>query len=257
MCTHRPRHPEPHLSRHSPSSPFLISSRRDMPLWIARMRLSTTLPGLCWHSMHKSGRSWRNDTKGMTLCVPHTPLQRPTIKSLTDASAQPKGRPYLLLSASEEANLIRIFEERSSQSPLTVPEAIILRKLKLQRVSNMSRFELESVCYSKIFFQHSRAHNLPRPLLRPKDPAAPLTALPPAPRTPERDPEVLRALYDIMSTPYQSSFLSRLNGIVLRRSPVVATDWDARAPWMDLMEDIRAHYTLKLYARLVFVSQKY
>ena len=97
------------------------------------------------------------------------------------------------------------------------------------------------------FFQHLRTHNLPRPLLRPKPPAA-LVALPPTPKRPEPDPEVLGALYDIRTTPYRNSFLWRLNGFVVHRPPVVvAVDWEVRSPWMDLMEDIRAHYALKLY----------
>jgi hypothetical protein len=94
--------------------------------------------------------------------------------------------------------------------------------------------------------QHLRTHNLPRPLLRPEPPTA-LVALPPTPKRPEPDPEVLGALYDIRTTPYRSSFLWRLNGFVVHRSPVVAADWEVRSPWMDLMEDIRAHYALKLY----------
>jgi hypothetical protein len=103
---------------------------------------------------------------------------------------------------------------------------------------------------TRLLRQHSRIHNLPRPLLRPKNFAAPLTALqtPTAPKTPECDPEVLDALYGIQSTPYQSSFLSRLNGFAFRPSPssvVVATDWEVRTAWMDLMQDIRAHYALK------------
>ena len=95
--------------------------------------------------------------------------------------------------------------------------------------------------------QHLRTHNLPRPLLRPKPPPA-LVALPPTLKRSEPDPEVLDALYDIRTTPYRSSFLWRLNGFVVHRSPVVvAADWEVRSPWMDLMEDIRAHYALKLY----------
>src|SRR6267142_13106 len=98
-----------------------------------------------------------------------------------------------------------------------------------------------------LFLQHLRLHELPRPLLRPKENPAALVALPPASRPPAPpDPEVLRALHDIRTTPFRSSFLSRLNGYVDRRSTVVTTDWEARAPWMDLMEDVRAHYALKL-----------
>ncbi|KAH9039269.1 hypothetical protein EDB85DRAFT_2141216 [Lactarius pseudohatsudake] len=110
------------------------------------------------------------------------------------------GRPYLLISPSDEADLLEMLEARS-RNGLSVAEAIILRKLKLQR--------------------HMRTHNLSPPVLRPKIPSA-LTGLAPACKPPEPDPEVLQALY------------------------VVAADWEARTPWMDLMEDIRAHYALKL-----------
>ncbi|KAH9971741.1 hypothetical protein BGW80DRAFT_1174286, partial [Lactifluus volemus] len=124
--------------------------------------------------------------------------------------------------------------------PLSVADAIVLRKLKLQR--------------------HSRIHNLPRPLLRPKNFDAPLTALllpPTAPKTPECDPEVLDALYGIQSTPYQNSFLSRLNGFAFRPSPVVvATDWEVRTAWMDLMQDIRSHYALKCPDREFVVREE-
>ena len=106
------------------------------------------------------------------------------------------------------------------------------------------------MCSVLFSHQHSRAHNLPRPLLRPKHPAT-LVGLPPTPRRPEPDPEVLRALYDVRTTPYRSSFLSRLNGFVVHHSPVVAADWDVRTPWMDLMEDVRDHYALKLYGPLI------
>ena len=91
-----------------------------------------------------------------------------------------------------------------------------------------------------------RAHNLSLPVLRPKIPSA-ITGLPPARKPQEPDPEVLKTLYGIQATPYKSSFLSRLNGFSARRAPVVAVDWEVWSPWMDLMEDIRAHHALKLY----------
>ncbi|KAI9440773.1 hypothetical protein H4582DRAFT_1493682 [Lactarius indigo] len=139
------------------------------------------------------------------------------------------GRPYLLISPSDEADLLETLEARS-RTGLSVDEAIVLRKLKLQR--------------------HMRTHNLSPPVLRPKIPPA-LTRLAPARKPPEPDPEVLKTLYGIQTTPYKSSFLSRLNGFSVRRAPVVAADWEARSPWMDLMEDIRAHYALKFLGREV------
>lgn len=108
--------------------------------------------------------------------------------------------------------------------------------------------------YVKAQFQYMRIFNLSSPVLRPKIPPA-LTGLAPARRLPEPDPEVLKALYGVQTTPYRFSFLSRLNGFSIRRAHVVAADWEARSPWMDLMEDIRTHYTLKLYASSVLENK--
>ncbi|KAF7796838.1 hypothetical protein EIP86_008022 [Pleurotus ostreatoroseus] len=59
------------------------------------------------------------------------------------------------------------------------------------------------------------------------------------------NPQVLEALYAIKTTPYESSFLSRLQGFQpSHREKVLAEDWDSRAPWMDLMHDIREHFAL-------------
>ncbi|KAJ3475202.1 hypothetical protein NLI96_g11988 [Meripilus lineatus] len=59
------------------------------------------------------------------------------------------------------------------------------------------------------------------------------------------NPQVLEGLYDIQTTPYANSFLSRLQGFQPNRSPgVLHSDWESQAPWMDLMQDIREHYTL-------------
>lgn len=141
--------------------------------------------------------------------------------------------------------------EARSRNGLSVAEAIILRKLKLQRV-RLAFFGLSRCTLSR--FQHMRIHNLSLPVLRPKVPSA-LTGLPPARRPPELDPDVLKALDRIKTTPFRSSFLSRLNGFSVRRAPVVAVDWETRSSWMDLMADIRAHYALKLYATSVLDSQ--
>jgi hypothetical protein len=169
---------------------------------------------------------------------------------LVEGSIIIQGRPYSLLSPSDEADLLETLEARS-RNGLSVAEAIILRKLKLQRV-RVASFGLSGCALSQ--FQHMRAHNLSLPVLRPRIPSA-LTGLPPARKPPEPDPEVLKTLYDVQTTPYKSSFLGRLNGFSVRRAPVVAVDWEARSPWMDLMEDIRAHYALKLYAPSVLESQ--
>lgn len=78
--------------------------------------------------------------------------------------------------------------------------------------------------------------------------SGPLTPLR-APRTTSAvNPAVLDALYAIKTTPYESSFLSRLQGFSpSRQSGVIAIDWDTRSPWMELMSDIREHYSLAQY----------
>ena len=57
--------------------------------------------------------------------------------------------------------------------------------------------------------------------------------------------QVLDALYAIQTTPYDNSFLSRIQGYSpCRESGIIAIDWETRTPWMELMQDIRDHYTL-------------
>ena len=94
--------------------------------------------------------------------------------------AQLKGRPYSLLSSSEENNLIGILEARP-RSSLTVAEAIILRKLKVQRVRiatsfskskrHVQLFYLFSTCESTTYLARSCVPSL---LLRSLDYPPPL-----------------------------------------------------------------------------------
>ncbi|PCH44425.1 hypothetical protein WOLCODRAFT_139002 [Wolfiporia cocos MD-104 SS10] len=59
------------------------------------------------------------------------------------------------------------------------------------------------------------------------------------------NPQVLDALHAIRTTPYERSFLSRIQGY---QSPAVLglmhVDWETRSPWMELLSDIREHYAL-------------
>ncbi|KAI0687146.1 hypothetical protein C8T65DRAFT_140957 [Cerioporus squamosus] len=56
--------------------------------------------------------------------------------------------------------------------------------------------------------------------------------------------QVIDALYAIQTTPYENSFLSRVQGYCpSRQTGAIAVDWKTRTPWMELMEDIRDHYT--------------
>jgi hypothetical protein len=65
---------------------------------------------------------------------------------------------------------------------------------------------------------------------------------PPSQRLPVNN-EVLDALYNIKTTPFGHSFLSRLHGFRGFVPPgLVAVDWETRTPWMNVMADIREHY---------------
>lgn len=56
---------------------------------------------------------------------------------------------------------------------------------------------------------------------------------------------ILDALYAIKTTPYNNSFASRLYGSYgVRDDKAMAIDWVTRSPWMELMGDVRDHYSL-------------
>lgn len=57
--------------------------------------------------------------------------------------------------------------------------------------------------------------------------------------------DTLAALMAIKSTPYDSSFASRLlGGHAPSTVGLMSVDWDAQSDWMDLMQEIREHYNL-------------
>ncbi|KAF8625022.1 hypothetical protein AX17_006936 [Amanita inopinata Kibby_2008] len=71
-----------------------------------------------------------------------------------------------------------------------------------------------------------------------------ITPLPPIPPSNRVNPEVLDALYGIETTPFENSFLSRIHGARPSQIPgLIAVDWETTSPWMNLMCDIREHYS--------------
>jgi hypothetical protein len=73
--------------------------------------------------------------------------------------------------------------------------------------------------------------------------------LPPFPRNVETEAQLQTwgELEAIRSTPYANSFMSRLQGSILKHCGAISVDWEMRTPWMDLMRDIREHFTLRRY----------
>lgn len=129
------------------------------------------------------------------------------------------------LSRIESSSTLRRLDELSAARQLSPAEAILRRKLKIL---------------------HSK-HSQPR--LSTKEPLpATLTPLPQLPSELPPNPQVISALCEIHSTPYDNSFASRLLGSTVPsrdQSVLILRDWESRAPWMDLMDDIQEHYSLK------------
>lgn len=97
--------------------------------------------------------------------------------------------------------------------------------------------------------QERRKANFPQSIT--KAPDEDLTPLSPSPQTLPVNKEVLDALYNIETTPFGHSFLSRLHGFRGFVPPgLVAVDWETRTPWMNVMADIREHY---LFAQSVLI----
>ncbi|KAF5383663.1 hypothetical protein D9615_003781 [Tricholomella constricta] len=120
----------------------------------------------------------------------------------------------------EVSSLIRAFA--SPGDPASVSTAIAERKLKLSREKRRA----------KLLDTTIQASDTVTPL--PSPPAS----LPP-------HPQVIDALYNIQTTPFASSFLSRLQGTrAATSSSAIAVDWETITPWMSLMNDIRDHYVL-------------
>ncbi|CAL1715227.1 unnamed protein product [Somion occarium] len=111
----------------------------------------------------------------------------------------------------------------SSTSRAGYNASLIARKLKVH--SNTLRIAV-------LDSRHAHNHDGPIvPMERPKQSIQP-------------NPQVLDVLYSITTTPYSSSFLSRIRGYQPSLNPgLTDVDWETRAPWMDLMRDIRDHFT--------------
>ena len=60
------------------------------------------------------------------------------------------------------------------------------------------------------------------------------------------DPAVITALEAIRTTPVENSIYARLYGCYTQPDvTAVAYDWDTRALWVALLEDIRDHYLIR------------
>lgn len=73
-----------------------------------------------------------------------------------------------------------------------------------------------------------------------------MTALPDTRTNQTPDPTSMAALEAIRTTPVDNSMYARLYGCYARPdATAIAHDWDTRAPWTALLEDIRNHYSVR------------
>ncbi|KAJ7623751.1 hypothetical protein FB45DRAFT_926646 [Roridomyces roridus] len=122
------------------------------------------------------------------------------------------------------------FVEKASETPgftSNASQAIVARKLKLDQERRRAGW------------MKSTISDLPST-------AEPLPSVSSA--NPERASVsvIIQALESIETTPFENSFLSRLQGVNhgVALPGLVSVDWETEAPWMRLMSDIRDHYSL-------------
>ncbi|KAF8184414.1 hypothetical protein BJ912DRAFT_1032367 [Pholiota molesta] len=121
------------------------------------------------------------------------------------------------------AEISSFISQLSIKSELGHSQAILARKLKLERERN------------RCAFKGTKIEALDTPL----------TPIPPDAHNLPINPEVLDALNGIRTTPFANSFLSRLQGTKEHAPPgLLSVDWETRTPWMNLMRDIHDHYAL-------------
>ncbi|OAX36025.1 hypothetical protein K503DRAFT_827179 [Rhizopogon vinicolor AM-OR11-026] len=121
----------------------------------------------------------------------------------------------------------------------TIPsavQAVILRKLKLHRVSNLGldMAPRHRTGVQGLNFVDSNSLTSLSAQLAPQSPLS----------------GIFDSLNAIRTTQYEMSFLSRLCGHrPSKYSGLIAVDWETRSPWMELMADVREHYSYAHPAR--------
>lgn len=131
------------------------------------------------------------------------------------------GTPLRPLSRYELSAAIKHASAFGAAALPSLAQATILRKLQLRR--ERRRADVQGLD----FVNHDSLTSAP-PQLPPQPPQS----------------SILNSLKSIRTTPYEMSFLSRLCGHrPSTGSGLVAVDWETRSPWMELMTDVREHYS--------------
>ncbi|KAJ4470140.1 hypothetical protein J3R30DRAFT_3711964 [Lentinula aciculospora] len=129
----------------------------------------------------------------------------------------------VLLRRLTRAEITSLISDHSDQvGQLSVPEAIVLRKLKLEQERR------------RVYLGGTNISTTPDGVVEGLV----------EPTVTQLEAETVNALSSIRTTPYEGSFISRLCGNHAHTPGLMYVDWDAKTPWMNLMEDIREHYRL-------------
>ncbi|KIK97351.1 hypothetical protein PAXRUDRAFT_232092 [Paxillus rubicundulus Ve08.2h10] len=145
------------------------------------------------------------------------------------------------LSRYETTAILNVVKQSKSSVP-SLPDYIISRKLQLRRERR------------KAGIRDSPAVAISGTSLATLD-IPPPSSLPPT---------VLDSLKAIQTTRHENSFAARICGHKLQKTPgLISVDWETRSPWMNLMDDIHAHYsyshaereqTSRLHTPITYVS---
>ncbi|KIJ20569.1 hypothetical protein PAXINDRAFT_152440 [Paxillus involutus ATCC 200175] len=129
------------------------------------------------------------------------------------------------LSRYETTAILDVAEQSKASIP-SLPDSILLRKLQLQRVGHIER--------RKAGIRQSPVVAISGTSLATLD--SPPSSSPPS--------TVLDSLKAIQTTRHENSFAARLCGHKPQKTPgLISVDWESRSPWMNLMDDIHAHYS--------------
>ncbi|KAI0083957.1 hypothetical protein BDY19DRAFT_605204 [Irpex rosettiformis] len=150
-----------------------------------------------------------------------------------------------LIDASAMAQVERLkFDEIGGQ---IIPMSRLQRKMIFEHISQYERQSpIEALLQRKLLSERGGLRSLllgsgKIPTAASARTVTPLTIL----KSTDANPEVIDALYAIRTTPYDISFLRRLQGsLQLPNNTCLAVDWENRTPWMDLMQDVRDHHAL-------------
>ena len=155
------------------------------------------------------------------------------------------------LSRFETARIAALARQRIAGRAVRSSEWVVLRKLQLLQVCITAASALHGLIP---FSKERRGAGVREPPLLDIDTPTTLTPLDVPPSVPVPH-AVLDALRGIHTTQYEHSFAARVYGHApLNTHGLIAVDWESRAPWSLLMDDVHDHYALAqsvtLYTRV-------